>query len=127
VGTDGSTILVVDDEAAVRRALATMLAHHGYDPLPAADGAEAIEVYRVRAGGVAAVVLDVRMPGLDGPATLEALRALDPALPCVFLTGDPGGYSAADLRARGAAVLGKPVGLNQLGAAVASALAPGGA
>jgi hypothetical protein len=45
VVTEGSKILVVDDtEAAVRRILTAMLAHHGYHPLPASGGAEAVEL-----------------------------------------------------------------------------------
>ena len=117
------TVLVVDDDSVVLQTLAAMLAHRGYEPLPAGGGDEAIGVCRARPGGVAAAVLDVRMPGMDGPATLDALRALVPGLPCVFVSGHTGDYSETDLLARGGtAVLGKPVGLVQLGAAVAAAI-----
>jgi CheY-like chemotaxis protein len=116
-------VLVVDDESGVRLTLAAMLAHHGYEPLPVANGEEAVTECRVRLSGVAAVVLDVRMPGMDGPTTLDALRTLVPQLPCVFVSGYTGDYTEADLLARGGAtVLGKPVALNQLGIAVAAAI-----
>lgn len=69
-------------------------------------------------------MLDVRMPGMDGPATLDALRAVDPGLPCVFVSGQSG-YSDGELLAHGAAaVLAKPVGLEELGRAVAGAVGP---
>jgi CheY-like chemotaxis protein len=104
-----------------------MLSRRGYEPLPAADGDEAVLMCRARPGGVAAAVLDVRMPGMDGPATLDALRALVPGLPCVFVSGNCGDYSETDLLARGgSAVLGKPVALAQLGDAVAAAIDRGG-
>ena len=116
-------VLVVDDDSVVRQTLVAMLAHRGYEPLPAADGDEAVVVCRARPGGVAAAVLDVRMPGMDGPATLDALRALVPGLPCVFVSGHSGEYSESDLLARGGnAVLDKPVASAQLGDAVAAAI-----
>ena len=120
------TVLLVDDESAVRHTLTAMLSYHGYEPLPARGGAEAVEACRERGGRVAAAVLDVRMPGMDGPATLDALRVIDPLLPCVFLTGEAGDHSEHALHARGAAaVLSKPVRLAALGEAVAAAIKSG--
>ena len=59
------------------------------------------------------------MPGLDGPATLLALRELDPSLPCCFMTGETGGQTPADLLALGArCVFLKPFGLDELAAAL---------
>ena len=115
-------ILVVDDEPAVRATLAAMLTHHGYDPRAVGCGADAVEA--CRGGGVAAAILDVRMPGMDGLATLDALRMIAPTLPCEFVSGDTGKYTARELLNRGAAaVLPKPVSLADLGRAVSEALA----
>ncbi len=123
----GPVVLVVDDESAVRRTLAAMLAHLGYVPRPASGGEQAVAEYHAGRAEIAAVLLDVRMPGLDGPATLDALRALDPDLPCVFVSGHTGVYTADELLGRGAAaVLSKPVGLDDLGAALAVAIGPAG-
>ena len=103
-------VLVVDDSTSVRAVLGAMLASHGFDPRPASSGEQGVEMYRIAAGQIVAAVLDVQMPGMDGPATLDALRQLAPGLPCVFVTGDSGVYSERDLLERGAAaVLTKPV------------------
>src|SRR5262249_45350297 len=77
------------------------------------------EAYRRHGRAVAAVLLDVRMPGLDGPQTLAALRRLDPAVRCCLMSGEPGGYTAEELLRPGADGLpGQPVALGELAARV---------
>jgi CheY-like chemotaxis protein len=77
---------------------------------PAADGLEAVDLYRRHRDEIAAVVLDVHMPGLDGPATLRALRALDPGVGCVFMTGRSGDCDEEALVALGAAAAASSAG-----------------
>ena len=77
-------ILVVDDDAGLRRALRRVLVAHGFDVEVAEDGAAAID--RVRSGGVDLVVLDVMMPRPDGIEVCERLRAAGDALPVLMLT-----------------------------------------
>ncbi|MHB2209923.1 sigma-54-dependent transcriptional regulator [Methylobacterium sp. CM6257] len=80
-----ATILIVDDDRALREGLAETVADLGHTPLPAASGAEALA--RLREGPVAAVLLDLRMPGdLDGMATLERICALPDHPPVTVLT-----------------------------------------
>jgi CheY-like chemotaxis protein len=55
----------------------------------AAGGAQAVEVYRSRPGAFALVLIDLHMPGMDGPATLEALRQIDPSVHCCLISGNP--------------------------------------
>lgn len=125
MAADRSVVLVVDDEPAVLRALTAMLRRLGFEPVPVAGGAAAVEACRAQCGRIAAVVLNVQMPGPDGPATLARLRALDPRLPCLFVTGGSG-YSSEELRARGAvAVLMKPLAMAEFGRAVAAAVERG--
>ncbi len=101
-------VLVVDDDPGVRALLIGMLARLGYAVLAAADGAEGVELYRRHAAEVDLVLLDVRMPEMDGPAALAELRRLNPGVTCCFMTGDPA-RAAGDLAALGArAVLTKP-------------------
>lgn len=91
----------------------------GLQPFLAASGAEAVEIYRREAEKIGVVLLDIRMPGMDGPETLEALRRLNPQLRCCFMSGDPGEYTFEDLRRRGALRLfSKPLPLRELFAAL---------
>ncbi len=101
-------VLVVDDDPAVRQMLQIWLARQGCTPLLACNGSEAVNLYRAHPG-IALVLIDVQMPGWDGPATLAALRQLDPYVRCAFMAGDSGRYTADKLLGFGALdVLGKP-------------------
>jgi FixJ family two-component response regulator len=113
--------LVIDDDTAVRQTLAAMIEKNGYATRLAASGDEGVRVYDRHRDEIVVVVLDVRMPGKDGPRTLTELRALNPDLPCVFVTGYGGEYTDRDLMDRGAVVLSKPVRLEDLGRAIQAA------
>lgn len=80
-------ILVVDDEFVTRTMIRGFLEEAGAEVIEAASGEEAIERFHVAAPRL--VLLDVRMPGMDGLATCRALRALPggAAIPIVMLTG----------------------------------------
>ena len=77
------TILVVDDEASIRRILETRLSMIGYQVITACDGEEALELFRQRLPDL--VVLDVMMPKLDGYGVCQELRK-DSDVPIVMLT-----------------------------------------
>jgi CheY-like chemotaxis protein len=98
-------VLVVDDEPVVRDLLELALRYRGFEVWVAAGGAEALRVYQRHRDDIALVLLDVRMPGLDGPQTLDALQQIDPAVRCCFMSGELGGYEASDLLNRGALLL----------------------
>ncbi|MDY3563561.1 response regulator [Gemmata sp. JC673] len=113
----GSLVLVVDDDPAVRAVVSSMVTHLGHTALVATCGAEAVALAAEH--NPPAALLDVLMPGMDGPATLDALRACDPGIQCAFLTGNSGAYGPDELLGRGAVtVLAKPVTLTALGAAL---------
>jgi DNA-binding NtrC family response regulator len=78
-------VLVVDDEEDFRRTLAKRLAKRRVRVLQAASGEEALEV--IRREPVHVVALDVRMPGMDGLATLRAIKQADDLIEVVMLTG----------------------------------------
>jgi two-component system nitrogen regulation response regulator GlnG len=77
-------ILVVDDDEGVRWALDRALAREGYAPVLAATAGAAVA--EVEAGGIACVLMDIRMPGGDGLAALRRLREHDPSLPVIMMT-----------------------------------------
>jgi two-component system, cell cycle sensor histidine kinase and response regulator CckA len=90
------TILVVDDESDVRRVAAAMLERQGYSVAIASDGYEALALGLAHGGRFTAVLLDLMMPGLDGPGTLKELRAMNSALPVLLMSG----FSEEDARNR---------------------------
>lgn len=80
------TILVVDDDGAVRRALVKLLQKSGFETLEARDGSEAIHVFAERASEITAVTLDLAMPTTNGLEALTMLSAYAPSLPIVIAT-----------------------------------------
>jgi CheY-like chemotaxis protein len=95
------TILVVDDEARIRAWLGVALPQNGFEVRLAAAGQEAVDIYREHRD-IALVLLDVLMPGMDGPRTLQAMQAINPQVCCCFLN-ERNVYSPAELLALGAA------------------------
>ncbi|MFM9108071.1 MAG: response regulator [Chloroflexota bacterium] len=83
---DGLRVLVIDDEASIRRLVSLVLAEEGYAPISAASGAEGLEL--AAADAPALVLLDVMMPDLDGVETLRRLRLLPglDAVPVIMMT-----------------------------------------
>ena len=81
------TVLLVDDEPAVRRAVARVLSRAGFTVLEAADGIDAVELFRAHQGDLSCVVCDVTMPRLDGWQTLTELRRLAPGFPVILASG----------------------------------------
>ncbi len=105
-------VLVVDDEEPVRALLNVWLRQRGFSVFTAGDGREALDVYRRRREAIDMVLLDVRMPGPDGPATLASLQVLEPGVRFCFMSGEFGKHTEDDLRKLGAAaVFPKPFSL----------------
>jgi len=110
-----SGVLVADDDEAVRRMLAEGMRTHGFAVWLAASGREAVELYLAHRDRIDVVLLDVQMPGLNGPVALAALREIDPRVHCCFMTGDAGHYTDSMLAGLGAAaVFRKPFRLGEV-------------
>jgi DNA-binding response OmpR family regulator len=113
-------ILVADDDEGVRAVLEAALHNSGFEPHLAENGVKAVDLFRRHKEEVGAVLLDVGMPGLDGPATLVALRGAGLEVPCCFMTGFSLDYTEEDLLALGAArVFAKPFRLDEILATIA--------
>src|SRR5262249_40269954 len=102
-------ILITDDMALMLTLLKLELGARGFAVWLAVDGETALELYSRYRDEIDLVVLDVHMPGLDGPRTLDALRRLDPDVVACFMTGNGGRYTHEGLLRRGAArIFSKP-------------------
>jgi len=87
-------VLVVDDEPGIRETMSDILALEGFSVTVASDGEAAVAMCAERSFDFA--LLDIRMPGMGGVETLQALKAMAPSLRVVMITG----YEAGDLARR---------------------------
>ncbi len=94
------TILVVDDERSIQESLMMILEYEKFTVECASSGAEALE--KIQSNGYAVVLLDVKMPGMDGLETLEKIRQFNPDLPVVMISGHGTIETAVDATKRGA-------------------------
>jgi two-component system cell cycle sensor histidine kinase/response regulator CckA len=89
------TILLVEDEPAVRRLVAASLERAGYQVLEARDGVEGLALFDAHASSVDLLITDLRMPEMDGQSLVRELRDRAPALRVLCVSGYPG--SAVEL------------------------------
>ncbi len=119
------TLLLVDDEAHVRRLAERVLQRAGWQVVAATCAEDALEL--VDAGGLrsalACVISDVVMPGLDGPALVRALREGQAGLPAILMSGYADASLRRDLQAADIRFLPKPFGMADLTGALRELLA----
>jgi PAS domain S-box-containing protein len=116
------TILVVDDEPTVCRAVHSMLAPLGYQVVTKTEGRDAIEYFK--ANPVDLVILDMAMPMMDGPACFHRIRTIDPSARIIIATGHSMTRAAQELLDLGASdFVQKPFVQAGLARTVATALA----
>jgi PAS domain S-box-containing protein len=85
--TGTETVLLVEDEAVVRRLVSEILSSNGYAVLEAGDGPSALELLRRHTGSVDLLVTDVVMPGMSGPEVAQAVTAMRPGTQVVYMSG----------------------------------------
>ncbi|MGH7791888.1 MAG: response regulator, partial [Thermodesulfobacteriota bacterium] len=83
----GGLILVVDDEASIREITRVTLEKHGYRVITANDGVDAVALYAERREEIRVVIMDIMMPIMDGPASIKALRKIDPNVKVIAVSG----------------------------------------
>lgn len=110
-GSSPKTLLLVDDDPAIRRILLRLLTDENYHVLTARDGREAIQV--AEANEIDLVLLDLNMPVQDGWQAFEQLTAKNPALPIIVITARPNQFFPA-LAAGVGALLEKPLDFAKL-------------
>lgn len=112
--------IVAEDDADCRLGLSVLLRDLGFEVTGARNGSEALAWFR-SFGGAALVVTDLVMPRLDGLALARQLRALDPDLPVLAISG-AGEDHLRELDARGVTFLPKPFDRKEFAAAVRAAV-----
>jgi nitrogen-specific signal transduction histidine kinase len=111
----GELILVVDDEAFIVQAARMTLETAGFHVLSAANGREATALYQAYPHQIQAVLLDMMMPVMDGPATIQALQKIDPQVRIIATSGlRLAGRDARTVAAGARALLQKPYSEEQL-------------
>jgi CheY-like chemotaxis protein len=83
----GETILVVEDEEALRQVAKRIFARNGYHVITAANGPDAIEIVRAYQGDIHLLVTDVVMPHMLGKEVAEQIRAIKPDIEVLFMSG----------------------------------------
>lgn len=105
----GELILVVDDEESIREITRGTLETFGYTVLTAGDGTEALALYADKKNEIAAVLTDMVMPFMDGPATIRALQRMNPKVRIIAASGLGTGHRAGDGALEGVSIfLNKP-------------------
>ncbi|HEU4932362.1 MAG TPA: PAS domain S-box protein [Pyrinomonadaceae bacterium] len=92
----GELILVVDDEESIREITRGTLETFGYRVLTASDGTEALALYADKKNEIAAVLTDMVMPFMDGPATIRALQRMNPKVRIIAASGLGAGHRAGE-------------------------------
>lgn len=121
-GPQGATILLVEDEAAVRNTTAQMLSRAGYHVLAAAAPGEACALLEQHAPDIDLLLTDIVMPEMRGPALAERLVAQRPDLPVLFVSGYSDAMPASATPTSNVAFLAKPFPSSRPAAAVARLL-----
>lgn len=120
-----ATILVIDDDDAMRRMIARVLAQAGHRVLAVGNGREGLEAFRAHSPDL--VITDIVMPEKEGIETMRELRRDSPATPVLVISGahptQGGLYLRMALTLGATAVLAKPFRADQLAATVRDVLA----
>jgi two-component system, cell cycle sensor histidine kinase and response regulator CckA len=84
------TILIVEDDPAVRNMFAKILESHGYTTVEATDGDNAIRIHREQKDHIDLVIIDVVMPGKNGKEAFDEIMRTDPSVKAIFVSGYTG-------------------------------------
>lgn len=121
--TGQDTILLVEDEEAVRSFAARALKLRGYNVIEASGGEEALEIVRNSTATIHLLITDVVMPNMDGPTLVRAVKRLRPEIAVIFMSGyAEEAFRRNDEKAEDLHFLPKPFGLKQLAAKVKDVL-----
>ena len=119
------TILLVDDEEALRELGSTLLNEFGYKVITAGNGKEALEIYQFEGERISLVILDLIMPEMDGKKCMEEILQVNPNAKVVLASGhSESGLANGDVTGRAKAFVQKPYNMSQLLTTIREVLDP---
>lgn len=117
------TVLLAEDEDIVARATTMLLSKSGYQVIRCATGLEAVNLYRERGDEIDLILLDFRMPELNGAQAFRELRKINPDVQIILMSGNLSLPEFKELKADGLhSILRKPCSRAELNAAIREAL-----
>lgn len=120
---NGETILLVDDEPAVRELVAETLTNQGYNVLIANDGIEAVALFSQHSESIDLVLSDLIMPFVDGTTAMKMLQKIEPSVKVVLMSGMISSDGAHQVLSQGAkAFIAKPFTADKLSRTIRSTL-----
>ncbi|NWF36488.1 response regulator [Mariprofundus sp. KV] len=120
---NGETILIIDDEQIFRESTCEVLQRMGYKTLDADNGKNGIEIYKQYKDEIRLVFMDILMPGITGIQASRQIRAINPTIPIIFLTGyDRTQPLEAEVYEEHSELINKPFRISVLSQAIQKAL-----
>src|SRR5436309_11285903 len=121
--TEKRTILVVDDEAEIRKLVGAMVSRAGYTILTADSGEHALVLYKNNKGPIDLLITDVVAPGMSGPMLADKLTELQPDLKVLYISGYDNTHVVQKyVVEKGHALLSKPFSVEELRSKVSGLL-----
>jgi two-component system, cell cycle sensor histidine kinase and response regulator CckA len=119
------TILVVDDEAEIRKLVGAMVSQAGYTILTADSGEHALVLYKNNKGPIDLLITDVVAPGMSGPMLADKLTELQPDLKVLYISGYDNTHVVQKyVVEKGHALLSKPFTVEEMKSKVREMLSP---
>jgi two-component system, cell cycle sensor histidine kinase and response regulator CckA len=123
--TEKRTILVVDDEAEIRKLVGAMVSQAGYTILTADSGEHALVLYKNNKGPIDLLITDVVAPGMSGPMLADKLTELQPDLKVLYISGYDNTHVVQKyVVEKGHALLSKPFTVEEMKSKVREMLSP---